>query len=248
MSNALQSWMKPDGSPGQILTLWPKVMAAVGKVEKSRSGAGITYKFRSIEDVVLKLQPALIELGLSCTVAVDELEHERIPTKTGGTIGLARLKLRLRFIAPDGTWIEQESYGEAMDTSDKATNKAETAAVKNCLLHGLQIPTGDHKRDPDTQRPEPGKGDQRGRWSRMAGAVLQQINAAKDASEVARIMDGEAYKAVPKNEAAAVRKLAAQRYKALSPPTKAERLARSADAEDEPMPEWGRVDGEGDGR
>jgi len=45
--------------------------------------------------------------------------------------------------------------GEALDTSDKATAKAQSVAWRVCLIQMLQIPTGDP--DPDSVRIERGE-------------------------------------------------------------------------------------------
>lgn len=211
------TWMRSDGEPGQILQAWPQLMEAVGAVAKDHEARGVPYKFRSIEDVVARLQPALVKLGVACTITTSSLHRSSIPTAKGGSMQSAAVHVLLRLIAADGTWLELEADGAALDSSDKDVNKATTAGVKNALLHGLMIRTDDPKRDPDASRPDPSKGP---RWSRKAAAVIQQIEKCSAPEEVQTLMDSEAYRQVPEREARDVRQVAVAAYKRL--------LARSA--------------------
>lgn len=217
MNPTTPTWMRPDGQPGQILAVWPQLMEAVGAVAKEHKAQGVPYKFRSIEDVVARLQPALVKLGVTCAITTSALQRSSIPTAKGGSMQAAAVHVRLRFIAPDGTWLDLESDGAALDSSDKDVNKATTAAVKNALLHGLMIRTEDPKRDPDSSRPDPSEGP---RWSRKAAAVVKQIEKCSSPEEVHALMESDAYKSVPEREARDVRDVAVAAYKRL--------LARSA--------------------
>lgn len=209
-----EPWMRPSGEPGAILALWPKLMAAVGPIDKAHRSNEVPYKFRAIDDVLVRLQPALIEHGVTVTVSTLGLERSYRTTAKGGLIGSARVHVLLRFIAPDGTWLELESDGEAIDTSDKATGKAITGGVKSALLYGLMIPTGDLKRDPDASRPalDP---DKPRPLSAEATIVIARLKAATSTADVRAVMDDPAYKAIPASEAARVQKVTVSRWKKL---------------------------------
>lgn len=214
--SARETWLLPSGEPGAILALWPKLMAAVGSIEKGRQSEEVPYKFRSIDDVLARLQPALIEHGVTVTVSTSNLERSYRTTAKGGLIGAARVHVLLRFIAPDGTWLELEADGEAIDTSDKATGKAITGGIKSALLYGLMIPTGDLKRDPDASRPDLAPDKPRPRpLSADATIVIARLKAATSTAEARAVMDDPAYKAVPASEAKRVQKVAVSTWKRL---------------------------------
>jgi hypothetical protein len=202
-----KTWIRPDGQPGDILKLWPRVMAAVGAIAKSHSASGVPYRFRSIEDILPPLQGSMLELGVVVQVSVPEGSHDRVAGKNG-TMNQSFVKIALTFIAPDGTSLVQEAMGEALDSSDKATGKAQTNAVKIALLNGLMTPTNDKKRDPDTARPEPDGG----RWSNMATAVANHVNACVTAEQVAAILEGEAFGDLRGKERQEVGRLAASKW------------------------------------
>jgi hypothetical protein len=51
------------------------------------------------------------------------------------------LKVQFRFYASDGSYVEAITEGEAMDSGDKATNKAQSAAFKYACMELFCIPT-----------------------------------------------------------------------------------------------------------
>lgn len=233
--HAREPWMRANGEPGAILQLWPKLMAAVGHVEKSRQSEEVPYKFRSIDDVLVRLQPALIELGVTVTISTSDHEHSYRATARGVTVGTARVHVLLRFIAPDGTWLELETDGQGADTSDKATGKAITSAVKYSLLYGLMVPTGDPQLDPDASRPELDGPDRARPLGADAAAVIARLQAAAAPEEVRAVMDDPVYRAIPAADAKRVQKVAVSRFKSLL--TKAARAARATPGSPDDWPE-----------
>jgi len=139
----------PTDNP-QIHTLLPLVMADIGNIGKDQKNTQQKYNFRGIDDVLNHCNPALVKHGVTCSVKVTkhrviEVETEK-PGYQGGppTKGFrsrATLKMRVRFSAPDGSYLDNTTAGEAMDYSgDKATNKAMAAAMKYAFFFGLVIP------------------------------------------------------------------------------------------------------------
>ena len=55
------------------------------------------------------------------------------------------LSLRVEFFAPDGSSVIAETVGEGLDMSDKASNKAMSAAYKYALFQVFCIPTAEAK-------------------------------------------------------------------------------------------------------
>lgn len=126
-----------------IFTAIPKIAAEVGAIGKDRSNKVQGYSFRGIEDMYNAVQPALIKHGVFCAPQVVDRET-RDHTNDKGTV-MHRVHLRVchKFIATDGSFVDVVTEGEGLDSSDKATNKAMSAAMKYAFIELLSIPTLD---------------------------------------------------------------------------------------------------------
>ena len=125
------------------------------------------YYYRGIEDVLRELHPLFAKYGVF--MAPDVLERhyeERVSTK--GTLGhAAHLHVRFTVYGPTGDSISLSTWGEGLDYSDKATNKAMTAAFKYALFQLFAV--CDPAEDGDAQGPE--SGTRRGSDERLAYLV-----------------------------------------------------------------------------
>lgn len=135
-----------------------RVMETTGAVGKHGevNTRSARYSFRGIDDVMAAVQPALIEHGVIVTPEV--IEHDSSIIEREGRAAMFRVLMRVRFTftGPAGDSISCVTAGEALDTSDKASNKAMSAAAKYALTLSLSIPV---EGDPhDSERPEPGEG------------------------------------------------------------------------------------------
>jgi hypothetical protein len=134
-----------------------KVYQAIGAVSAALSHNGISkarknttqgYNFRGIDDVLNALSTALVEAGLvilpRCT---DRVVVER-ETAKGGALFNVTCRVEFDLVSTeDGSKHTVCTYGEAMDSADKATNKAMSAAYKYLALLVFCIPT---EATPDT--------------------------------------------------------------------------------------------------
>jgi hypothetical protein len=135
------------------------VQAALARVgiSKSRKNQtpGQNYNFRGIDEVYNTLAPMMAEHGL-CVLPriVGHSLTARGETRNGNTIWSAIVTAEFDFVsADDGSIHVVRTMGEAMDSSDKATNKAMSAAYKYAALMTFAIPTeGDN--DADAHTPE----------------------------------------------------------------------------------------------
>lgn len=139
------------------------VYALISAVQKDLSEVGIKkdqtntfqkYKFRGIDDIYNTLSPILAKRGLVIlprTVERVVVEHE---SKSGGLTFYVTLRVEYDFVSSfDHSSHTVVTYGEAMDSSDKATNKAMSAAYKYAVIQAFAIPTeGDN--DADSSTPE----------------------------------------------------------------------------------------------
>ena len=140
--------------PGKIFELIPKIMSEVGAIEKTRTNTqGSGYKFRGIDDVYGALQPLLHKHGVFFVPTVLESDREERQSKAGGTLIYTVLKVKYTFFADDGSTFESVVTGEAMDSGDKSSNKAMSAALKYVLLQVFCIPTEEEK-DTEYHSPE----------------------------------------------------------------------------------------------
>jgi len=123
----------------------PLIMSEVGAIEKNRSGEGIRYKFRGIDDIYSALQPLLAKYKVFFAPNVLEQKRESRETKSGGTMTFTVLTVEYTFFAEDASFFKLVTVGEAMDTSDKSSNKAMSAALKYAMLQLFCIPTEEEK-------------------------------------------------------------------------------------------------------
>lgn len=143
-----------------------KVYRAINKVQAELSKIGITksnrnqqqgYSFRGIDDVFNVLSPLLAEHGLCILPRVLSRQcDERINAK-GTTLLYVTVEVEFDFVcAEDGSKHTVKTFGEAMDSGDKATNKAMSAAYKYAALQAFAIPTeGDNDADAHTHQVVP---------------------------------------------------------------------------------------------
>jgi hypothetical protein len=106
------------------------------------------YNFRGIDDVYNSIHPLFAKHGVFSVPQVLEDRTEERTTSKGNTLIYRVLKVKYTFFANDGSFVESVVMGEAMDSGDKASNKAMAAAHKYAIIQILSIPTNDDK-DPE---------------------------------------------------------------------------------------------------
>lgn len=123
-----------------------KVMADVESIGKNKKNTFQGYVFRGIDDMYNAIHPALVKNGVFCCPQVVKAESFEI-RKTKGNEEQINFRVLLtvnhKFYAHDGSFIEVITLGEGIDTSDKASNKAMSAAMKYAFIELLSIPTED---------------------------------------------------------------------------------------------------------
>lgn len=120
--------------PLKIYALISKVMADVGAIAKSGTNELDNYAFRKIDDVYNKLQPILAKHGVFFVPSVTESSEDKFQSEDGQSWVRVKLTVNYRIYCDDGSSIDSIVRGEAIDNSDKATNKALTAAFKYLLI------------------------------------------------------------------------------------------------------------------
>lgn len=120
-------------------------------ISKTRTNQQQGYKFRGIDDVHNALAPMLAKHGLVILprcLSRDVVERQ---TAKGGTLFYVTVEAEFDFVcAADGSTHTVRMYGEAMDSADKATNKAMSAAYKYAAFQTFCIPTEGEDADAET--------------------------------------------------------------------------------------------------
>lgn len=141
---------KPSDSHLSIYELIPQVMADIGAVAKS-GASGVPYQFRSIEQVMNALHPAMVKHGVFILPAkVISVRDDRVGQKQGHMV---MLTMGYRIYGPRGDYVEVEGVGESVDYSDKASNQAMSMAYKYAILETFCITTKDQQ-DGDKHSPQ----------------------------------------------------------------------------------------------
>lgn len=129
-------------------------MAEIAKegIGKNRKNDQQGYKFRGIDDVYNALAPILSRCGLVMLPRVLGREVVERTTAKGNAIFYVTVDVEFDLVcAEDGSKHTVKTFGEAMDTADKATNKAMSAAYKYMAMEVFCIPTeGDNDADATT--------------------------------------------------------------------------------------------------
>ena len=125
---------------------------AIEGIAKDRNNQQQGYKFRGIDDVYNALAPVLSKHGLCILPRIINREMIERTTKTGSALFYVTVEAEFDFVATeDGSKHTVRTYGEAMDSADKATNKAMSAAYKYAAFQAFCIPTeGDNDADTTT--------------------------------------------------------------------------------------------------
>jgi hypothetical protein len=140
---------------GDIHKAIAAIMKDVGGVGKNGKNEQQGYRFRGIADIYLACQPVMAKHGvhMSPHAVLDEKIWERT-TKSGSLQMHIRARIEFRFYHQDGSYVSCVTTGEAMDTSDKASNKVMSAAVKYALIVTFAIPEQDPEADADNSSHE----------------------------------------------------------------------------------------------
>ncbi len=121
-------------------------------IAKTRSNAQQGYKFRGIDEVLNALSPLLAKYRLVILPRILSRAVVERATQKGGILFSVTVEAEFDFVsAADGSTHTVKTYGEAMDSADKATNKAMSAAYKYAAFQTFCIPTeGDNDADAHT--------------------------------------------------------------------------------------------------
>jgi hypothetical protein len=203
----------------------PNVYQCIAAVQGELAKTGIgkdslnsfdKYKFRGIDAVYNALAPLLAGHGLCVLPRIIERTCEERESRKGDPMFYVTVTAEFDFVsAADGSTHTVRTYGEAMDRSDKATNKAMSAAYKYAAFMTFAIPTeGDNDADAATPevaaktQPEPtanarkeypfpdGPATGITQLKAMARALWREVEGCGDESELLPLIEAAENKAI----------------------------------------------------
>ena len=138
-----------------------EVMRDIGSVGKDQKNQAQGFKFRGIDQFVNSLYPALTKHGVFMAPRCVSEQHElKEVTRGSGKAGVDKhvtILMEYDFFAEDGSKVTVGPIpAEGLDSGDKATNKALSAALKYALIQTFAIPTEDMA-EADLESPEIGR-------------------------------------------------------------------------------------------
>jgi len=132
-----------------------KCMAEIGSVSKRQTNEGLGYAYRALADVYLACQPVMAANGVHfAPFRICDYKCEKFDRGNGKFSFHVTMMVEHRFYASDGSFVSVTTIGEAIDTSDKASNKAMSASAKYALVQGYCLPEADPDADADHSHPE----------------------------------------------------------------------------------------------
>lgn len=128
------------------------IMQEVPSISKEKINKQQGFKYRGIDDVMNAFQPILAKNRVFIVPEVIDQTREERTTKNGGNLIYSICKIKFKFFAEDGSFVEAVTIGEGMDSADKSTNKAMAVAMKYAMFQVFCIPT-EEMIDPDGDTP-----------------------------------------------------------------------------------------------
>lgn len=165
-----------------------QVMQDIGAIGKDQKNTAQGFKFRGIDQFVNSLYPALTKHGVFMTPRTTQYQQElKEVVRSNGKAGIDKhvtLMVEYDFYAEDGSKVTVGPIAaEGLDSGDKATNKALSAALKYALIQTFSIPTEDMA-EADLESPEIG-GVKIEKTNAVVTAEPQQVTQPVSASNEA---------------------------------------------------------------
>lgn len=122
----------------QALAAAMRDMAPISKDQWNKQQG---FNYRGIEQVYNAAHHAMSKHGIVSTPhKVIARERSERKTAKGNTMYVVALHILYRFYGPDGSYIDVETEGEAMDMADKASAKAQSIAHRTAILQTFTVP------------------------------------------------------------------------------------------------------------
>ena len=147
---------KPTQTNYETWNIYKKMLHIENELEKVKKALDVklpngTYKAVGEADVLEAVKPLEFKYGVkSMPIDREIVESKEIINKSGTLNQFVRFKVHFQFINVDNPKdvVTVISYGDGLDSGDKAPGKGQTYADKYALLKAYKIATGD---DPDAE-------------------------------------------------------------------------------------------------
>ncbi|MEU0207405.1 ERF family protein [Streptomyces canus] len=137
---------------------WLRVRKEVRAIAKGEqyNGGGTRFNFRGVDTVVNTFGPVTLKHGINIFPVGIEAEHRDTTTSKGNKMRECTVTVSWMVMGPKGDTLPVllKTRGEALDSADKGTAKAQSVALRVLLLTGGLTPT--HDKDPDASYVERG--------------------------------------------------------------------------------------------
>lgn len=111
----------------------------IGKDDKNENQK---YRYRGIERAMNTMVGILIRNKVLVLPSYETIVDKDMPTKSGGSMEYVKVRGQFQFMsAEDGSTVNTVFFGEAADSGDKATTKAQSVAFRTALFQTFVIPT-----------------------------------------------------------------------------------------------------------
>lgn len=168
-------------------------LAQIG-ISKSSKNQQQGFMFRGIDAVYNTLSPLLAKHKLLILPRCLTRESTERVTAKGGALFYVTVQAEFDFVsAMDGSKHTVSMFGEAMDSGDKATNKAMSIAYKYAAFQAFCIPTEETSSDPDAETHQITSKSAKPQQQAAAepdAMILAQFNAAQDIPALTKVMNG----------------------------------------------------------
>lgn len=148
-----------DDDPDQVpvAVAWLRVRREIRAIAKGEKydALGTKFNFRGVDTVVNVFGPVTLKHGINILPSKVEATYGEKSTKNGGKMRECSVLVTWTIMGPMGDTLTLQTMGEALDTADKSTTKAQSVALRTLLLSFGLTPT--HDKDPDADRIERGE-------------------------------------------------------------------------------------------
>jgi hypothetical protein len=172
------------------------VMSELDAIEKNRKNAGQNFMFRGVKEALAACHPLFIKHHMyihPLKVSFHSMEPNRDGEgKARGTHVFQTITYRATS-AEDGSFIDGEASGEAIDYQDKCSGKVMSISFKNFIFQLFCIPEERNESDPDEYTPNGPQGasdEQKGQAQQQQKSDPPKGAPAGQKTEQQKAMDG----------------------------------------------------------
>ncbi|MER6103589.1 ERF family protein [Streptomyces sp. NPDC001832] len=136
---------------------WLRVRKDIRAIAKGEqyNGGGTRFNFRGVDTVVNTFGPVTLRHGINVLPVQVDASYRDTTTSKGNKMRECTVRVSWLIVGPKGDTLTLQTQGEALDSADKGTAKAQSVALRVLLLTGGLTPT--HDKDPDTSYVERGE-------------------------------------------------------------------------------------------